>query len=91
MNEPNAHFDRLEKENQGFNIGRHEGQRPTSATLAWRPRNPFLTYEKPALTDAQIQEFDSKKLHATIMNDRVQTYNQQFVLEELLPSDCGWK
>ena len=25
MNEPNAHFDKLGKENQGFNVGRHEG------------------------------------------------------------------
>ena len=91
MDEPNAHFDKLGKENQGFNVGRHEGKRPTSAILAWRPRNPFLTYEKATLTDAQLEEMDSKKLHSTIMNDRVQIYNQQFVEDELLPSQCGWK
>ena len=91
MNEPNAHFDRLEKENQGFNVGRHEGQRPSTAVLAWRPRNPFLTYEKPVLTSGQLQELEGRQLHAKIMNERVQIYNQQFVPDELLPSDCGWK
>ena len=59
--------------------------------LAWRPRNPFLTYEKATLTNGQIQELENKQLHAKIMNDRVQIYNQQFVPDELLPSDCGWK
>ena len=46
MNEVNAHFDRLDKENHGFNMGRVYGDRPTTAVLAWRPNTPFLTYEK---------------------------------------------
>ena len=71
MNEANAHFDKLEKENQGFNVGRHQGARPTSAVLAWRPRNPFLTYEKPTLTDAQEHVLAQKQLHAKIMTDRL--------------------
>ena len=66
MNEANAHFDRemekmrqrMEKENQGFNMGRHELQRPSTAILAWRPRNPFVTYEKAALTQAERHEFN---------------------------------
>ena len=48
----------MEKENHGFNKGRHEGQRPSTAILAWRPRNPFLTYEKAALTKAQQHELN---------------------------------
>ena len=92
MNEANAHFDKLDKENQGFNVGRHQGGgRPTSAILAWRPRIPFLTYEKPTLTHVQEHIHTNKRLHAKVMDDRVQIYNQQFVPNDLLPSDCGWK
>lgn len=56
-------------------MGRHERERPNTAVLAWRPRNPFLTYEKATLNDAQLYELENKKLHAKIMDDRVQIYN----------------
>lgn len=64
MNEQNAHFDKLQaqamKENQGFNIGRHENQRPTTAVLTWRPKKPFLTYEKKVTTKGEDEVFYQK-------------------------------
>ncbi len=79
MNETNAYFDKqqalMNKENQGFNMGRHGIQRPSSAVIAWRPQNPFLTYEKTCLTNGEIENFTNKSLHAKIMNDRVQVNN----------------
>lgn len=91
MNDANAHFDKLQaqmnKENLGFNVGRHDGKRPSTAVLAWRPNKPFLTYEQRCLTKGQEQDFNNKRLHAKVMNDRVQTYNQQFVPEHLLPKE----
>ena len=75
MNEANAHFDeeqaRLDKENQGFNMGRKKGQRPSSAIIRWRPTTPFLTFEKHPLNDAEKLEYLNKTLHAKVMNDRV--------------------
>ena len=84
MNRPNAHFDkvmqeRLVKENQGFNMGRRTGTRPTTAVLAWRPANPFLTYERDPMTEAESKVFNSKHIHAKVMNDRIMVNNQAFV------------
>ena len=69
-------------------MGRHGIQRPSSAVIAWRPQNPFLTYEKTCLTNGEIENFTNKSLHAKVMNDRVQVNNQnKFVPEHLLPTD----
>jgi len=90
MNEANAYFDklraRMDKENQGFNAGRLNGQRPSTATLNWRPKKPFLTFEKACPTTAQEKDFNSKRLRAKVMNDRIQVFNLQSVPDHLLPS-----
>ena len=79
MDSPNAYFnkqqERLNKENQGFNVGRKAGERPSTAVQMWRPKNPFLTYEKPFPTKAMLKDFTQKRLHAKVMNERVQVYN----------------
>lgn len=89
MNEQNTHFDKLmamaPKENQGFNIGRHERQRPTTAVLAWRPEKPFLTYEKKVTPKGEVELSNNKLLHAKIMNDRVMENN----LRKFVPSKEG--
>ena len=96
MNKVNAHFDaehaRMNKENQGFNMGRHPPhKRPTTAVIAWRPRKPFLTFEKAFNTKGQQQVHDAKRLHAKIMNDCIQTNNLKSVPEHLLPTgELAW-
>lgn len=75
MNKPNAYFDKLMKENLGFNTGRHELKRPTTAVLAWRPKIPFLTFEKAMPTRGETELFNQKQLHAKVMNDRVMENN----------------
>ena len=79
MNESNAYFDKmlakLNKENQGINVGRLVGQRPSTAVQNWRPKDPFVTYEMAALTKAEEQELEQKRLINKIRNDRIQVYN----------------
>ena len=86
MNEANAHFDEIFdtflKENQGFNCGRHERGRPSTAILGWRPNKPFLTYERAPMTKGQNQVHTVKRMHSKVMNDRVQVYNTRFVAAE---------
>ena len=96
MNKPNAAFDyeqaKRNKENQGLNMGRHPfGKRPTTAVLAWRPKKPFVTFEKAFNMRGKQQELDEKHLHAKIMNDCIQTNNLKHVPEHLLPSgELAW-
>ena len=72
-------------------MGRNYGQRPATSVLAWRPRNPFITYEKEFLSRAQVHEFDRKSLHAKIMDDCIQQRNQKYVPELLLPTgELAW-
>ena len=57
MVKSNAYFDKvyakMNKENQGINVGRLVGQRPSTAVQMWRPSDPFVTYEKAAYTAAE--------------------------------------